>query len=513
MAELVGRARAAGVERMATVGTDGASIQARAHRGRGSRRGRRDRRAPSARDLGFDELARGDRARGGAPARPRDRRDRARLLPRPRPARRPAAAFEAQLELAARFAAGRDPHARPRTTRSRSCASTPARSRGDPALLLGAGPLAESVERGYLCSFAGNVTYPKATDLQPPPASCRASCCSWRPTRPISPQPVREAERAANVAHTARFVAELRGVEYDELERSSRRTPSASSGRERPAAPGLPAPAPSIRHPAKRSSARTSSSTTTSCGHRRRGRARPGRCRAGGRRRARRPVGVPRAPRRLFARRGGRPLARGAAARGARPVRERDPSPGGRRDGLRRARAESDQGRREPAVRRRRRCCSSRSPSCRAPGSGSRWSSARSRIGSPPRPAARATARPRCSRSSRATCASCGRSRGPSSTRAERGLGAGAAPARARAAPRARGARARRLRPPAQGAGRVAGPDAGRDRRHPRGRRTALEELGHPADARAERLTAEDWPRLADALGTERLAGLRPRTA
>ena len=26
--------------------------------------------------------------------------------------------------------------------------------------------LDECVERGYLCSFAGNVTYPKATDLQ-----------------------------------------------------------------------------------------------------------------------------------------------------------------------------------------------------------------------------------------------------------------------------------------------------------------------------------------------------------
>jgi 16S rRNA (adenine1518-N6/adenine1519-N6)-dimethyltransferase len=43
--------------------------------------------------------------------------------------------------------------------------------------------------------------------------------------------------------------------------------------------------------------------------------------------------------------------------------------------------------------------------------------------------------------------------------------------------------------------------------------RTALEELGHPADARAERLPPADWSRLAEALGPERLAGLRPRTA
>jgi len=41
--------------------------------------------------------------------------------------------------------------------------------------------------------------------------------------------------------------------------------------------------------------------------------------------------------------------------------------------------------------------------------------------------------------------------------------------------------------------------------------RAALEELGHPADARAERLPPEDWPRLADALGRERLQVLRPR--
>jgi len=41
--------------------------------------------------------------------------------------------------------------------------------------------------------------------------------------------------------------------------------------------------------------------------------------------------------------------------------------------------------------------------------------------------------------------------------------------------------------------------------------RAALERLGHQADARAERLPAEDWPRLADAIGRERLAGLRPR--
>jgi 16S rRNA (adenine1518-N6/adenine1519-N6)-dimethyltransferase len=54
-------------------------------------------------------------------------------------------------------------------------------------------------------------------------------------------------------------------------------------------------------------------------------------------------------------------------------------------------------------------------------------------------------------------------------------------------------------------------PGAPDDIRH--AARCALEQLGHPADARAERLPPEDWPRLAAALGPQRLAGLRPRTA
>ncbi len=41
--------------------------------------------------------------------------------------------------------------------------------------------------------------------------------------------------------------------------------------------------------------------------------------------------------------------------------------------------------------------------------------------------------------------------------------------------------------------------------------RAALESIGQPADARAERLPPGDWLRLAAALGPERVAGLRPR--
>ena len=41
--------------------------------------------------------------------------------------------------------------------------------------------------------------------------------------------------------------------------------------------------------------------------------------------------------------------------------------------------------------------------------------------------------------------------------------------------------------------------------------RSALDTIGQPADARAERLAPEEWPRLAEAIGAERLAGLARR--
>jgi 16S rRNA (adenine1518-N6/adenine1519-N6)-dimethyltransferase len=41
--------------------------------------------------------------------------------------------------------------------------------------------------------------------------------------------------------------------------------------------------------------------------------------------------------------------------------------------------------------------------------------------------------------------------------------------------------------------------------------RAALTQIGHPADTRAERIAPDEWPRLADAIGWERLTELRPR--
>jgi 16S rRNA (adenine1518-N6/adenine1519-N6)-dimethyltransferase len=41
--------------------------------------------------------------------------------------------------------------------------------------------------------------------------------------------------------------------------------------------------------------------------------------------------------------------------------------------------------------------------------------------------------------------------------------------------------------------------------------RSALDAMGLPADARAERVAAQDWPRLAERIGGENLVSLRPR--
>jgi TatD DNase family protein len=81
--------------------------------------------------------------------------------------------------------------------------------------------LDECVERGYLCSFAGNVTYPKATDLQEAAARVPDELLLVETDSPfLSPQPVRgKPNRPANVVHTAHRLAELRGVPYEDLER------------------------------------------------------------------------------------------------------------------------------------------------------------------------------------------------------------------------------------------------------------------------------------------------------
>jgi TatD DNase family protein len=78
----------------------------------------------------------------------------------------------------------------------------------------------ECVERGWVCSFAGNVTYPKSRDLQRAAKAVPDELLLVETDSPfLSPQAVRgKPNEPGNVTHTARFVAELRGVGYEELD-------------------------------------------------------------------------------------------------------------------------------------------------------------------------------------------------------------------------------------------------------------------------------------------------------
>ncbi len=80
--------------------------------------------------------------------------------------------------------------------------------------------LDECAEQGWWTSFAGNVTYPKAQDIADAARRAPAERLLVETDAPyLTPQVVRkERNQPAYVAHTARFVAERRGVEYDELE-------------------------------------------------------------------------------------------------------------------------------------------------------------------------------------------------------------------------------------------------------------------------------------------------------
>jgi TatD DNase family protein len=78
----------------------------------------------------------------------------------------------------------------------------------------------ECIQRGYICSFAGNVTYPKSRDLQRAAKKIPDELLLVETDAPfLSPQPVRgKPNEPGNVTHTARFIAELRGIDYEELD-------------------------------------------------------------------------------------------------------------------------------------------------------------------------------------------------------------------------------------------------------------------------------------------------------
>ena len=221
-AELVERARAAGVARLATVGMHDESI-ARAlsaanefeevlaivgrhpHYTEGFGDGdleaiERAASDPRARAIGETGL---DYFRDNAP---RDDQRRA---------------FEAQIDLAARTALPLVIHTRDAEEDTLAVL----RERADEVTVVMhcfsmPGRLNECVERGYMCSFAGNVTYPKAVELQAAARDLPEELLLVETDSPyLAPQPVRgKPNEPANVVATAQFVAELRGVSYEELD-------------------------------------------------------------------------------------------------------------------------------------------------------------------------------------------------------------------------------------------------------------------------------------------------------
>ena len=78
----------------------------------------------------------------------------------------------------------------------------------------------DCVERGWFCSFAGNVTYPKATDVQAAARAIPDELLLAETDAPfLSPQERRgKPNEPAYVVATARFLAELRGVSEEDME-------------------------------------------------------------------------------------------------------------------------------------------------------------------------------------------------------------------------------------------------------------------------------------------------------
>jgi len=221
--ELVEHALAAGVNRIATVGTDRESVAraldfAESHEEVVAIVGRHPHEAAGFGDGDLETIehaARHERARAIGETGLDYFRDRS-----PREDQR--RAFVAQIELARRLGlplvihtreAENDTfallaeHARDVTV-VMHCFSTPRR-------------LTECVERRYMCSFAGNVTYPKASELQAAAREVPDELLLVETDSPyLAPQPVRgRPNEPANVVRTAAHVAELRGVTYEELDR------------------------------------------------------------------------------------------------------------------------------------------------------------------------------------------------------------------------------------------------------------------------------------------------------
>jgi TatD DNase family protein len=220
--ELIASAGDAGVTRLATVGTDDHSIEralgaAAAHDEVVAIVGRHPHHAAG---FGDGDLERIEAAAGDPGARAIGEtgldfyRDNA-----PRDDQR--RAFEAQIELAAQLDKPLVIHTR--AAEEETFALLRERARDVTVVLhcfSAPDRLDECVERGWLCSFAGNVTYPKATELQEAARRLPDDLLLLETDSPyLTPQPMRgSANEPANVVATAEHVARLRGVSASELE-------------------------------------------------------------------------------------------------------------------------------------------------------------------------------------------------------------------------------------------------------------------------------------------------------
>jgi TatD DNase family protein len=79
--------------------------------------------------------------------------------------------------------------------------------------------LADALERGWYVSFAGNITFPKATELRIAARDVpRERLLAETDSPYLAPQPVRgRRNEPAHVVHTYRTLAEARGDDADEL--------------------------------------------------------------------------------------------------------------------------------------------------------------------------------------------------------------------------------------------------------------------------------------------------------
>jgi TatD DNase family protein len=221
-AELVAAARAAGVRRILTIGMDSESCRAAlaaadAHEDVYAAIGRHPNEATGYDDAATAELrdlAAHPRCRAIGETGLDDYRD---YAPRADQER----AFRAQIEIAQELRKPLVIHSR--AADDDTIATLAEHARGvDVVLHCFSMPerVQECVAHGWWISFAGNVTYPKSEDLARAAEEVPIDRLLVETDAPyLTPQAVRrERNRPEYVVHTARFLAQRRGLVYDELD-------------------------------------------------------------------------------------------------------------------------------------------------------------------------------------------------------------------------------------------------------------------------------------------------------